>query len=110
MGIGTASPNSTLGVDGSVSKSIQVLTAITNITLDETHHTLVINATVASVTLPSASDCYGRVYILVNRTNTTRTISVYHTLAGATSNIIPANSSLTVQSDGANWYAINYLP
>jgi hypothetical protein len=102
LGLGEANPTSTLDVDGSISAPIAALSS--NITLDDTHHTLIITGT-PTITMPTASSCTGRIYILVNRTGSSRTVSTYFTFS-STSTSIPANSSITIQSDGTSWYQI----
>ena len=104
--VGTStSPESTLDVDGSVSKPIVIVGSITTFSLGDAHHTVVLNAN-ANASLPTASSCEGRVYQIINRTSGARTISSYQGISGSASTSIPANSSITVQSDGTNWWQV----
>ncbi len=98
--------NSTFQVNGSVSKSILATTG--NLTLTEDHHTIVITGS-HSITLPTASTCEGRVYILKNRTNANRTISTYRDQANSNTTTIPSETMLTIQSDGTDWEQINNI-
>ena len=103
LGIGTTTQNSRLEVVGSVGKAIT--TTSTNLTLDDTHHTVIITSGTPSITLPTASTCTRRIYTIVNRTGTNRTISTYNDFSGA-STIVALNSNITIQSDGSAWYRI----
>jgi hypothetical protein len=102
LGIGETNPQSTLDVNGSVSASIVTLSA--NATLNETHHTVIITGGTSFI-LPAASSCIGRMYILINRTATVKTMSSYLAFSG-TSTSLGANTGITVQSDGTNWYQV----
>jgi len=105
VGVGNITPNSTFEVSGSVGYSIT--TTSTNITLDATHYTVIITGSTPTVTLPAAGATNTRrVYVVVNQTGGARTISTYKDFAGANATTVAANSSITVQSDGTNWYRI----
>lgn len=105
VGINTGSlANSTLQINGSLSTAIT--TAGSNLTLDESHYTVVINSNI-SITLPTASGATGRIYVLKNTTNSSRTISNYVNGSGVTSNQISAQSTLWVQSNGSTWNSIS---
>ncbi len=100
VGINTVTPTSRLQVAGSV--AFQVTTISSATTLGE--HTVVF-ATGAStylVTLPSASSCAGRKYIIkVN--GGAKTISSFLDLTGSASTTLTNNTVLTLVSDGSNW-------
>ena len=105
VGINTGQvANSTLEVRGSVSTAIT--TTSTNITLDETHHAIVVTAS-STITFPAANTCEGRMYKIKNTTNTLLTTSTYTNNLGGTSTTIPANSSLEVQSNGSVWQSLS---
>lgn len=106
VGIGNINPNSTFEVNGSIGYSIT--TTSSNITLDATHHTIVLNSgSTSTVTLPAAAAGNARrIYIIVNQTSAARTISSYKSFANANTTTIAATSSITLQSDGTNWYRI----
>ncbi len=76
-----------------------------NITLDENHHTIVLTGA-AAITLPTASTVARRMYVIVNNSGSVRTISSYVPIGGGSSTSIPTATSITVQSDGTNWYRI----
>jgi len=65
VGIGSANnaPSSTLDVDGSVKMDLEF--AASDITLDDTHYTIVCGAGI-TVTLPTAAGIAGRIYIIKN--------------------------------------------
>ena len=100
VGINTVSPTSKLQVVGSIAFTTTIISSAT--TLGE--HTVVF-ATGAStylVTLPSASSCAGRKYIIkVNGGG--KTISSFLDLTGSASTTLTNNTVLTIVSDGTNW-------
>jgi len=105
VGIGTGTmANSTLQINGSLSTAIS--TPMSNLTLDETHHTVLINSNI-SITLPAAGSASGRVYVLKNTTGVAITISSYIDNTGTNSTQISAQSTLWLQSNGSNWNAIS---
>ena len=103
-GINNFSPVSTLDVVGSNGKSITTVTG--NTTLDATHHTVIITSGTPTITLPAASGVTRREYRLVNQTGSAVTISTYKDFAGSDATTISANSSMTFQSNGTNWYRV----
>lgn len=106
VGVGNITPNSTFEVSGSVGHSIT--TTSSNITLDATHYTVIITGGTPTVTLPAAGATNTRrMYVVVNQTGGARTISAYLDFAGASATTVAANSSITVQSNGTNWYRIH---
>jgi hypothetical protein len=108
-GIGTNSPNSILGVWGSVSAIVRTFGGSTSLTA--TDHTLVFNGSVASnANLPDATTCPGRVYCLKNFSTTLPTpVLTVITVASqridgsASWTMDEPNETLTLISDGANW-------
>jgi hypothetical protein len=107
IGMGTSSPNSKLHVAGSISKAIQ--TTIGSITLDANDYTTIITPTANNVlvSLPAANTCAGREYVIVNKDgNNFNTNIAYLDFANVANTIIPATSSITLQSDGSNWHRI----
>ena len=77
-----------------------------NITLSSNHYTVVLTGSSPQVTLPSASSHTGRIYIIVNQTSGSRTISTYKNFSNSNTTTIPANSSIMLQSNGSNWLLI----
>lgn len=103
VGIGTTSPLSTLDVNGSLSASIFTTTG--NLTLDDTHHTIVLSGN-HNITLPAANTCNGRMYVIKNPTTNIPTVSSYLDLTGTVSTIINSETTISLQSDGTNWQQI----
>lgn len=103
-GIVLGALTSTLQNGGSFACPIALKTA--NYTLTSTDHTIVFDGTSLTATLPAASTCSGREYVLVNRNATTLTTSIaFQTLTtGVTSTTVTAASSVWITSDGTNYY------
>jgi hypothetical protein len=106
VGINNISPNSTFEANGSVGYPITVTSS--NTTLGATNYTLILTSGTPTVTLPAAAAGNARrIYVVVNQTGTARTISSYKDFSNATATTVAANSSITIQSDGSNWYRIH---
>lgn len=105
VGIGTngAVPNSTLQSIGSISLPISVTTS--SVLLDETNYTIILGGNHA-ITLPAANTCRGRMYIIKNPTTNTPNISNILNLSGVSINTIIAESTIWIESDGADWQQI----
>lgn len=107
-GINTAGAvaNSTFQVNGSVAQSIVSIS--NDITLDEIHYTVIANNSGAiKITLPAASDCKGRIYVIKKNTSGgTTAISDFVGSLGA--NVTALTTGVyQIQSDGTNWQQIN---
>jgi hypothetical protein len=108
-GIGTNSPNSILGVWGSVSAIVRTFGGSTSLTA--TDHTLVFNGSAASnANLPDATTCAGRIYCLKNFSTTLpTTVLTVTTVASqridesASWTMDEPKETITLISDGANW-------
>lgn len=113
VGIGTASPTSTLDLRGSFSPAYRGFTAST--TLTSTDYTSIFTGTsAATVTLPDATTCTGRLYVIKNYSATTPapalTVATTSTqqIDGYSSWILDVtNEVFAVVSDGANWEVQN---
>jgi hypothetical protein len=117
IGIGTVSPNSTLDLRGSFAPIYRSFTGATGLTTSD--HTLLFAGTSATTaTLPDATTCPGRVYIIKNFSSTLPTPVL--TLATVSSQQIDGlaswllnqtGQSVMVISDGNNWEVFDqYLP
>ncbi len=104
-GFGTATPVSNLEIAGSLGSAITTSTG--SLTLDATHHTIIITSGTGTYTLPSASAATRRQYIIINQTGSGITVSSYKDKTGSSATTIAANAALKIQSDGSNWYQIN---
>ena len=96
--------NSTFEVNGSISRTIAAVSA--NRTLTETDYTIILNTTVSSITLPAASSCKGRIYILKKVSTQSVTISSYSNRSSASTIALPSGVT-QLQSDGSIWQQIN---
>jgi len=105
VGIGTSSPNSTLEVHGGMAVGYSAQTGTSAITLDNTAAIWDFSSS-ASITLPAASACTNRVYTIVNRTATVKTISNYTDLSNSPSTSIGPKTSIDVISNGTVWLQV----
>jgi hypothetical protein len=109
VGVGTASPNSTLDVRGSVATNYRAFTASTSAA--STDNLLVFTgSSAATLTLPTAVGCDGRNYMIKNASTsgTTPLLTIAttssQTIDGITTWLLDeANETITLVSNGANW-------
>lgn len=104
----------TLEVDGPVGKAIETVTG--NTTLDNTHSTLLVNASGSiTVTLPTAASAYnsadkiGRIYTVKKIDADADTVTIdgngSETIDGATTAVLTKQwESIDIQSNGTAWY------
>ncbi len=104
VGISVADPNSTLQINGSVSKSI--FTTIGGTTLTENNHTVILGGN-HNIGLPAANTCQGRIYVIKNNTTNTPVIDSYLDETDTAQTTIPAENILWLQSNGTEWEQIN---
>jgi hypothetical protein len=102
VGIGENSPKSKLVVNGAMAMKLNKVPGIGSVTLDNTASVWYLTGT-ASIVLPNAGDCTNRVYTIMNRSASVRSISNYTNMSGVVSATIGANSSIEIISDGTNW-------
>jgi hypothetical protein len=108
VGIGTTSPNSTLDVRGSLSVSYRAFASSTSAAISD--NTLVFTGTsAATLTLPDATACTGRVYWVKNVSSNTSVLTIATTSAQtidglSTWTLGDANGTVAVVSNGTNWY------
>lgn len=101
--------NSTFQVEGSVSKSILTpSSSLGSLTLTEEHHTVVLSGD-TDITLPTASTCKGRMYIIKNMSSSTINVSTFIDHKNASKTSLAKEKILWVQSDGSNWHQIMKL-
>ncbi len=105
VGINTTMPNSSLQISGgNISLPITVSSTSVNLSTSPLTCTVIITATGQTVTLPTASFCKGRVYIIIAQfTSGSVTISSFLNFGGTSTTSVSAQSSIIIQSDGANW-------
>jgi hypothetical protein len=110
-GFGTATPVSTVEVQGSFGAKIQTVTS--NTTIGTTHHTVLCDATSAgfTITLPTAASSSGRIYIIKKIDATVNVVTIdgdgSETIDGATTQSLSTQwQTLRIQSNGTSWYVI----
>jgi len=117
VGIGTVAPLGRLHVvgdaiiNGAFSTKVTKITA--NVTLDNTYHVVLADAQngAITITLPNASTCAGRQYIIKKIDSTLNAVTVIplsgQTIDGQSSISITIQNDLKrIISDGTNWYII----
>ncbi len=100
VGIGTTTPNSLLHNSGSESNAITTISAAT--TLGEHYYIIASGASTYLVTLPSASVCTGRTYV-IKTTTANKTVSSFLNASGTSTTTLTAGTTIYVVSDGTNW-------
>ena len=113
VGIATATPNSTVQVAGSFSTAIRTITptVATTSAVTTNDYTIIANCTSAALTLtlPAASTCIGRTYI-IKKMDATNSITFSPALTLDLSQNITITtmaSTYMIQSDGTNWLVVN---
>lgn len=101
----SSAPTSTLQSSGSLATAAPFST-VSSITLTGSHYAVIVTNSSHNITLPTASTCTGRIYIIVNyNTGGNVTISSVNR-NGAATTTLPDNAKWTIQSDGTSWYVI----
>ena len=112
VGINSASPNAKLTVDGSMSLPIESISATD--TLDDTNHTVLVNASGGSrtVNLPAASGSTGKIFIIKKTDSSSNNVVIdpnaSETIDGSSTFTFNAQyRAVTIQCDGSNWHIIS---
>jgi len=106
LGVGTTIPKSSLETAGSFGTAITTTTG--DITLDDTHYTIIVTGGSPDITLPAAgSGNFRRSYRIINQASTAIDISSFINFNGVSAIVVPANSKIEVQSDGVTWYQVD---
>lgn len=116
VGVNTVTPHSTLHAVGSVAHGLVTVTASYDLTVGTNQHVktiIVNNAAAATIALPSAVGIAGREYRIkkVSATGGGRTVTIdpngAETVDGAaTFDLVSQYESITIVSDGANWFIV----
>jgi hypothetical protein len=106
MGIGTTSPTSTLHVNGAVSTSFKSALIAGTTNPDASGMTWRYATGTGTITLPAASSCDDRIYVIINQTGSARTISSYRDLTTTPQTTLASSVALWIQSDGTDWFQI----
>jgi hypothetical protein len=107
VGINTATHNSTLQVEGSLSLSYVAKTS--TYTATSADHTIDCTSGTFTVNLPTAVGIKGRIYVIKNTGTGVITVdgNSTETIDGATTQTLSVQyQSITIQSDNANWIII----
>lgn len=106
VGIGTTDPKSAFEVNGTFGQKVSTITTTT--TLDDTYGSVIIcnnGSTAISVTLPAASSCTGRVYIIKRNATSTANVTIAGTIDGVTNLILAKASEAVTRSNATEWKA-----
>src|SRR5258705_2514021 len=115
VGVGTTSPNSTLDIRVSMSNNLRTFSASTSAGVSD-HHLIFTGTSAATLTLPDASTITGRSYVIKNVSSNASALTIAttssQTIDGLSSwSLSQTNKTLTVVSNGSNWYAtVENLP
>src|SRR5436190_4892517 len=108
-GIGTATPASDLEVAGSFSVAPLIVSSSTTLTASD-YNVKFTGSTASSITLPGATSCEGRIYLIKNSSTTSPTpvltvaTSSSQTIDGASFWLLDEpNEAVRLISNGANW-------
>lgn len=101
--IATTTPNSTLTLNGSFSTPYRISAIDTTLTASD--YSLEMTAVNTTSTLPTAIGITGRIYEIDNSSagNVNLKTTSSQTINGLTTQIIPSDSNIKVQSNGTNW-------
>ncbi len=103
VGFGTTTPSSRVHIEGSLAKKIHVTNVNYTVTDD---HTIVLTGSNLTLTIGSASGLNGREYRIVSQGNSNTLNVNYIDFNGASTNALPSNGAIVIQSDGINWYRV----
>jgi hypothetical protein len=106
VGINTSSNKSTLDVNGSVGVRMKTNQIAGTNNPDETATTWIFTTGAGTINLPTASDCTNRLYVIINKTGATRTVSGFYDLSDTFQTSLATATALWVQSDGTNWLQV----
>jgi hypothetical protein len=106
LGVATSTPNSTLEVNGSVAAKFQTPLVAGTTNPDATGLVWRYTTGSGTITLPTASTCTNRMYVIINQTGTTRNISSYRDLVTNVQTTLGSSQALWIMSDGSQWWQI----
>lgn len=108
VNVAGAVPNSTLQVSGSLALAVRTITGNgQDITLGDNDYTVIkTGGGTSDITLPAASSCPGRIYVL-KRANGSGSMNVNSSGGSVEVGTVGAGRALTFQSNGTNWYVIS---
>jgi hypothetical protein len=102
---------STFDIKGSL--AVPTVSTAVDITLDETHHTVLVDATGANrtITLPTAASATGRLYVVKKIDASANTVTIdpagAELIDGAATKVLTAQwDSIKFQSNGTSWFIV----
>jgi hypothetical protein len=98
----------TLTVNGGVATRIVTVTATTYAPSSIDHQIMMNNSATATVTLPDATTCSGRMYVIKKTSNNANVVNINTTASqtidgGASTSLTTYNEVVNLSSDGSNW-------
>jgi trimeric autotransporter adhesin len=102
---GASTTANTLKINGSMSVATTVQSG--SYTLSGTDYCVIFTGSLGTFTLPTASSCTGRIYLIVNQGTVALTTSTYRTGSATTVTSVAIGASVQVISDGTEWRKIN---
>ena len=106
LSVGTSVANSTLEVNGSVATKFKTPLVAGTTNPDATGMVWRYNSGTGTITLPGASTCPNRMYVIINQTGSTRNISTYRDLTTTNQTTLGSSVALWLMSDGVEWWQI----
>ena len=106
LGVGIAAPTSTLHINGAFATTVKTVQAAGTNNPDNTAAVWFYSSGTGTITLPAASTCSGRRYVIVNQTGAARTTSTFIDLTTTSVTSLANNTSIEVISDGTSWRQI----
>ncbi|MFT3935865.1 MAG: tail fiber domain-containing protein [Chitinophagaceae bacterium] len=110
IGVGTTLPNSTLDVRGSMSMVYRAFSSASTATANDNMLSFT-GTSAATLTLPDATTCSGRVYWIKNNSSNASALTIAttssQTIDGIASwSLTQTNKAMRVASNGANWLVL----
>lgn len=111
---GTTTPTTALTVGGAVATPYTTTGTATSFTLDNTHQTVRRFGACATITIPQAATCPGRLYTIINANGSGSSVAlsvvsgsgIYDDVTNTTVTSLPVNQRITIQSDGTGWIVV----
>jgi hypothetical protein len=106
VGVATSTPTSTLDVNGSMGMKINSGRTAGTHNPDASAMIWRYTSGTGSITLPAASSCTNRTYVIINATGSTRSLTAYKDFTNTYQVIIANATAIWLTSDGSDWFQI----
>jgi hypothetical protein len=106
VGVATSTPTSTLDVNGSMGMKINSGRTAGTHNPDATAMIWRYTSGTGSITLPAASSCTNRTYVIINATGSTRSLTAYKDFTNTYQVVIANATAVWLTSDGSDWFQI----